>query len=224
MKTNPAKAGLIGNIYFLIIKTVVMATTYKIKLTYMRASDKDLPDIARQVRDSMTGKDHFANPPVSMADLGVQIDEFEAIRSLAKLDGREKGPKNDKRDLLRQSLHLTAAYVVGVAKNDLSILESSGFTITKSRGANSPGNILITTTGEGQVTSTMKPVRGARMYIHQYTTDPTPGDKAWQDVSTTKNKYKYTNLATGVRHFFRVKAVLKDDQAIISNQESMIVQ
>lgn len=201
-----------------------MAITYKIKLNYMRASDKDLPDIARQVRDSMTGKAQFANPPVSMVDLGIQIDDFESIRSLAKLDGREKGPKNGKRDLLKQSLLLTAAYVIGVAKNDLTILESSGFTIIKERSSNGTGNILIATTGEGQVSSTMKPVRGARMYVHQFTTDPTPGDKSWQDVHTTKNKYTHNGLTTGARYFLRVKAILKDDLEVISDQASIVMQ
>jgi hypothetical protein len=202
-----------------------MAITYKIKLTYMRASEKDLPDIGRTVRDSMTGKEHFANPPVSMADLGVQIDEFEALRSLAKLDNRQKGLKDEKRDLLRQSLHLNAIYVMGVAKNDLPILEGSGFTIIKDRATNSRGNILVNTTGiEGEVVSTMKPVRGARMYVHQYTTDPTSGDKAWLEVYTTRNKYTYTNLSTGVRYFFRIKAVLKDDREIISSQGSLVIQ
>jgi hypothetical protein len=200
--------------------------TFKIRITYMNISDAGLPLFALGVADSMNGNANFANPPHTPAALRAKIAEYQDALSLAKLgDERAIFLKNTRRKELQLMLHEQAGYVLGASKNDPDILAGSGFNISKARSKGTLDTLSIVT-GEkpGQVTSTMKGVRNARMYFHLYTPDPVSVDSVWTEAMVTDKSHVHTGLTPGLRYWFRVKAILQDGREVFTDLVWKMVQ
>src|SRR5689334_8802462 len=114
-----------GKPYFLTNYVSIM--THKINVTYMRASDVELPLVALRVADSLNGNQQYPDPPHTPAEIRAKTIEYQDALSLAQLgDERAISVKNTKRNELRLMLHKVAGYVSSVANNDQNILQSSG--------------------------------------------------------------------------------------------------
>jgi hypothetical protein len=198
---------------------------FKIQLTYIYASDAGLPLIAQVVIDSMTGNAHYPNPPVALADLKKTRDEFDASISLAKLgDDRAIAQKNILRERLEDQLHEQASYVMGVAKSDLSILSTSGFTIVRDRLRSNRDKLIVKPgNSSGVVSSEMNGLRKVRVYYHQYTLDPITPESAWTEVRSTTRKVTIFGLEPGLKYWFRAKAITKDGDEDVTDPIARII-
>jgi hypothetical protein len=67
-------------------------------------------------------------------------------------------------------------------------------------------------------------VRGAKSYLHEYTTDDTLQPQNWQSSISTGSKLVVGNLQPGTRYYCRVGAVGGNDQLVYSDLVSRIAQ
>jgi hypothetical protein len=184
---------------------------HNVKLTYIYISDVALPMKSKSIEDSMTENANFPEPTPAIADIRAAREAYQDALSEAKHgDGRAITVKNQKRDALQTLLRDLSAYVIKEAKNDLAKLTSSGFDLVKVSTGNRTSDKLSIVAGEvsGQISSTMKTVRGARAFVHEFTADPLTNDSVWTQVTVSSRKYLYTGFKPGDRFWFRVRAVL----------------
>jgi hypothetical protein len=199
--------------------------TYKILLTYVNISDSDLPLKALTILDRMTGNNRLANPTPALDTIRTALEAYQANLNLVQLgDERSLNIKNQTRDELKLLLHALAGFVIGVAKNNLDVLLSSGFDISKTRSKRALDDLSIANGGQsGQVVSTMNGAGGARMYWHQYTHEPMTSDSVWTEVMTTTRKHVHTGLQPRTGYWFRVKAITRDGQEILTDPVLRVV-
>ena len=76
----------------------------------------------------------------------------------------------------------------------------------------------------GQVTIRVKRIRGARAYLHQYTTEPPTSETVWMNEGSIKPNFTFRTLKSGVKYWFRIVALGKADQTVYSPVETRIVQ
>jgi hypothetical protein len=198
---------------------------YRIRLTYKNVNDLGLLLKVQDVLKGMTGNTRFPNPPVALAAIQTSLDEYAKVLPLAKKGNDEAiAQKKILRKTMQEGLHGLAGYVVSASKNDPDVLASSGFDITKQPVGPTRDEFSIEVSEEpGMVISTMRSVRKAKMYIHQYTTDPNQST-GWTGIPSTQRKFILTGLQSNVKYWFRVKAVIRDGQDVYTDVVSKTVQ
>lgn len=175
---------------------------------------------------SMTDNPRFPDAGTLLSEAGKVSDDFRnAVSGAASRDKNAIALRNAKRDLFRTVLHALASHAIIAAKNNLEALISSGFTVVKSGRAKKSADNTTVTVGKapGQAISLFKGVPGARIFIHQCTTDPLSETSQWAEVITTKRKYVHTNLTNGLKYWFRVIAIGTNDEEIYSDPIARIV-
>jgi hypothetical protein len=90
--------------------------------------------------------------------------------------------------------------------------EPAPIVITKPAGlkvnyGNQPGILLVS----------VKNVKGARAYLHQYSTDPLHKDESWTSMNCTTARCKIDGLTSGTKYFLRVGAIGARDQVLFSD-------
>lgn len=111
----------------------------RVSLRFAKFPDLKLKLFASSVGVGMTNNPAYPDPPMSMADLKAASDGFEQ----AITDAWDGGTvltalKNAAREQLISVLRDEALYVQIIAKHDLAILLSSGFTATSKNTAQTP--------------------------------------------------------------------------------------
>lgn len=196
--------------------------------TFNQGRDGDLVNIAHRIVLGLTNNAYFPNPPIALANLEKALEEYRV--ALSNAAGRDKAlvaVKNEKRSALRALLAELAEYVNTVSDGNKSILLSSGFDCTREKGEGPLRPITSLTVGigpTGQATTRTKRIAGARTYVHEYTTDIQMGESAWVSRITTYCEYTFTGLASGVRHWFRVRAIGIGGKTVQSPVESRYIQ
>jgi len=120
-----------------------------------------------------------------------------------------------------------ADYVTLTCKGNRLMLLSSGFTISgKTNNKEEPViKILKVELGPpGIATTQVKRLRGARLYIHQYTDqEPTP-ETAWTLVYSKDAKHTFRGLQSVKKYWFRVAAIARDGQFVYSPVVERVIQ
>ena len=91
-------------------------------------SDGDVLQRAIAVQTSLAGNPHYPNPPVDLETLKAASDRFSAL-AVEALDGSKKvvAEKNKQREAVIKMLRLLGRFVEVTCKEDMAILQSSGF-------------------------------------------------------------------------------------------------
>jgi hypothetical protein len=121
-------------------------------------------------------------------------------------------------------LHQLSHYVLMVANGNRQVAVESGFTLAKE-----PTPALITKPVDlkvehgdqpGELLVSVRKVKGAAAYLHQYTTDPQLPETAWKGMNCTTSKCKIAGLTPGTTYFLRVAAIGTKDQVLYSDVAS----
>jgi hypothetical protein len=116
-----------------------MADNYKVALSFANLPDSDDSDFAANVAQKMTGNPAFPNPPVAVTQLAAQRIAFDTAIAAAMQGGLQlTAAKNAARKVLDNSLRSIAAYVQSIARQDLTLLLSSGFEAASNNRTPSP--------------------------------------------------------------------------------------
>ncbi|HEY1200354.1 MAG TPA: hypothetical protein VGE79_05210 [Niastella sp.] len=182
-----------------------------------------------RVVKKMVNNENFPKPPAALTKLKKLLPEYR--QSLANALGRDMEmvqTKNNIKTTVINLLQELADYVTATSKGNKGIMLSSGFDIseeTGKKGVLAKINILeVDVDSPGQATTRVKNARGARAYIHQYTTEPPTPHTIWVSEGCGLSRYTFKGLASEKRHWFRVVAIGSGMQRAISPVVSRVIQ
>jgi hypothetical protein len=203
--------------------------TTKLKLNFFRYTDSGFETKAQLIVQSMTGNTHFPNPLPTMAELEAAIQAYSVTlvnaAGLGRINVAEKNQSREELELLLAQLGL---YVMYISMGDVAMLTSSGFDLTKDPEPSqltNPGNVTLRngiTTGE--MTASVKAVRGARSYLHEYTSDPILPESEWESTPSSRSKLTFQGLEAGKKYWVRIAVLGAGEQIAYSPLASMFVQ
>ncbi|HVU27042.1 MAG TPA: fibronectin type III domain-containing protein [Verrucomicrobiae bacterium] len=142
---------------------------YRVSLAFTNLPDSGLDEFASNIVASLTGNASFPTPLIPLTDITAAQSAFHnAIVAAAGGGAQFTAAKNEARVALENLLRQEAAYVQGVAGQNLSVLLSSGFEAASTNRTQSPLTTpVIVGLDNGQTTQLIlkiQPVANARAY------------------------------------------------------------
>jgi hypothetical protein len=195
---------------------------------YKRERDSDLSTTAKRVVEKSKNNPKLPNPPTALAKLEEKIPAYDA--SVVNARGRDKEMVAIKKGLKAEIVALLTeldSFVTLSSNGDEALLLTSGFDISGQAGVQSMPDIpkLFVELGPpGEVTISVKPVRGARAYMHQYTNEPPVSETVWMSEGSTNEFCTFKTLKSFTKYWFRIVALGKNGQMVYSPFEARIVQ
>ncbi|OQP59121.1 hypothetical protein A3860_38800 [Niastella vici] len=200
----------------------VILTSYK----YLRDSDTVLTGY--RVVAKMEGNPDFADAPPALAATKKLLPAvLSAVNNAKGRDVEVVQLKNNLKDELVGLLTELAEYVTVKCKGDRLKLLSSGFPVS---GASSTQveqviqELEVTLGASGVATTSVKRLRGARAYMHQYTTEPPIDGTVWHIEAGKHPQFKFVGLKSMEKYWFRVVAVAADGENITSPVVWRVIQ
>lgn len=185
-----------------------------IKLPIGKYTPTELLALTRNVVSKMTDNANFPTPIVALKSISDKADELEtAIREATHGSRQSKLHRNDVVAEVQDLLRSQAEYVRGVCNGDRTMLESSGYELSKipeKRGIPSaPIMKEAKMTGiSGQVKLKWNSIKEASMYQVWMTDSDPVTNPNWTPVSvTTKITASVDNLTSYTAYWFSVSAI-----------------
>lgn len=185
--------------------------------------------MAGVVAGQMENNANFPNPPAALAKLKKIVPEYRMSLADALTRDKEKvAIKNNKKDIVIALLQELVDYVTAISNGDKAIMLSSGFDVCEDNGGKSVLAKIEILEVEidlpGEATTKVRNAKGARAYIHQYTTEPPTPRTIWVSEGCGLSKYTFQGLASDKRHWFRVVAIGSGMQRTFSPVISRVIQ
>jgi hypothetical protein len=201
----------------------------KITTGFESLTDPGFETKASDICASMSSNPNFATTIPALTDVTSQLQAYSAGLTAAQSKDRNAvATKNQLRENLTDLLTQLGSYVMAVANGDKAKLISSGFDLAKegeSTPLSKPDNIQLTDgKNAGELIVKVTAVKGAKSYVHQYTSDPLTPNSDWAQVITTTSKYTIKNLSSAQKYWCRVAAVGSLNQVVYSDAVSRIAQ
>jgi hypothetical protein len=170
----------------------------------------------------------FSPPVTLLEEIEAANKEYSSALIAAERGYRESfTKKNEKRAILEGLVKSLCGYINYIAQGDHYTLIISGFDVTKKKKSipiTKPEYLKLSSgENEGELKISIKAVKGAVAYKHQYNTDPKLPEDKWVSVTSTRCRNKFTNLELGKRYWCRVAALDKKGQHIFSDVYARIV-
>jgi hypothetical protein len=183
---------------------------------------------AQNIRTSMTGNTDFPDPVPSLGTIGDAIDDYAAALVKAGTGNRsDVADKNAKRKILTDLLRSLAAYVTSIANGDRSKLLTTGFDVSKEKEPvviTKPENITVNNgANSGVLLVSVKRVKGAASYVHEYATPEAMATDSWVSTTTSKSKITFSELEAGKIYYCRIAAVGSKGQIVYSDPIARMV-
>lgn len=195
----------------------------KILTGFTRYSDPDVLVKAREIVSHMTNNVNFVTPVPTLADLTLLITNYETSLSAAASGSKlDTSVKNQKRDLMEESLTNLAYYVQANGKNDEAILLSSGFELQKSKTPvgilPKPENLkVLPGNSGGSVKVSVNKITGADSYLFEYTDAPVTASSIWLVLPSSKSNNTVSGLISGKQYAFKVTGVGSNPEQVFSD-------
>jgi len=196
--------------------------------THKQLGDQPLITSGYRIVNKMDNNPLFTDAPEELAKAKELLPKFQNSISSAK--GRDievVNLKNEQKALLITYLTVLAQYVTFTCKGDRGMLLSSGFPLSgeKSTQDDPEINQLEVELGPpGEATTLVKRLRGARAYMHQYTTEPPTAETVWVSEGSKQAFYTFSGLKSTVKYWFRVVAISQDGQIVHSPVITRVIQ
>ena len=200
----------------------------KATTSFTSLSDGNLESKTHEIITSMTGNPNFPNPIPALADITAAATAYTTALSKAGTGNRiDVADKNAKRDVLIGQLRILCYSVNSIANGDAAMILSSGFDLSRDPQPvvlTRPENIKVENgVASGSLLVSVKAVKGAYAYFHEYTTDATLAPGSWVSTTGTTSKMQFTNLQPGTIYYCRVGAVGTNNQLLYSDPVSRMV-
>jgi hypothetical protein len=197
---------------------------HNIKLAPTAMTPLRILSLARNVVTKMSGNAHFPNPMVPLSDITTLADRLEeAIERATDGSRLAKLERDAFKEGMSTLLRSQADYVRAICQGDASMLQSSGFELTKPRKrASIPGTAVIRTarmTGQqGQVQLRWNAQRGARVYqVWMTATDPTEHANWVATAITSRVSIMIEDLESFKAYWFAVSAIGTAGEGVMSD-------
>ena len=201
----------------------------KINIGFTHYNGPAMQAKTRDIIAAMTDNTSLPDPEPSLATITARLDTYtqDSVEAAA---GSKSAVVNKalSRKQLETSLGLLALWIMSVAKNDLSILATCGYTIAKQpqpRYITAPGLVnLANGLSSGQLMVTLPAVKGATGYQFEISEFP-PGEGVnWVSTVSSTTKFTYKNLVPGKQYWIRVAVAGGRQQLEYSEVSSKFVQ
>lgn len=196
--------------------------------SFKRQSDSEIITTGYRITGKMDNNPNFTDAPAELEEAKQLLPELQTSVSNAKgRDIEAVNLKNDNKARFISLLIVLAQYVTEKCNGDRGMLLSSGFPISGDK-SNQDDPIIQQLEVElgppGEATTQVKRLRGARAYMHQYTTEsPTTGTK-WVSEGSKQPYYTFSGLNSMAKYWFRVVAISQDGQTVYSPVVTRVVQ
>lgn len=193
---------------------------------YHRLTDSALLEEASYIASCVKDNPNFPTPSPTPAKLLEMVNQVQAAVDKARTGNRlDILLKNDLRETLIETLYLLGYYVLFTAQGERAIAASSGMKLAKEVAPappiTKPQNLTVVNTDQtGVMEGSVDAVKGARAYVHQYTTDASLKDDSWVGMNCTSRKCRFEGLKPGTTYYFRVIAVGTKEQVMYSDVAS----
>lgn len=194
---------------------------------FKQSRDSEVAKTANRVLGSSKGNSFFPDTTL-VQELEKRTVEFQVSMNNAADGGKTLiAIRKEKRIALIDIMVQFGFYVSQIAKGDRAILLSSGFDLAKESGESKQlaaiESLSVTNVSAGEAYVVVKRVKGARAFIHQYTTEPPSDATAWVSETTAHRKHTFTGLKPLATHWFRVIAIGLNGQKTISDAISRVI-
>lgn len=200
----------------------VIISTYK----YLRDSETVMT--ANRIVEKMENNPNFSDPPPALAATKKLLPEvLSAVGNAKGRDVEAVQLKNNLKDELVGLLTELADYVTLKCKGDRLMLLSSGFPISGATSAQVEQLIQeleVIIGAPGVATTTVKRLRGARAYLHQYATEEPSSGTVWHIEAGKHPSHTFGGLKSMEKYWFRVVAVNRGGESIISPVVWRVIQ
>ena len=196
--------------------------------SFKRQSDSEIITTGYRITEKMDDNPNFTDAPPELAETKQLLPELQSSVSIGK--GRDMeiiNLKNERKARLIVLLTIVAQYVTEKCKGDRGMLLSSGFLISGDK-SNQDDPVIQQLEVElgppGQATTQVKRLRGARAYMHQYTTEPPTAETKWISEGSKQPYYTFSGLNSMAKYWFRVVAISQDGQTVYSPVVTRVIQ
>jgi len=196
--------------------------------SHKRQGDSELITTGYRIVEKTENNPNFPDTPEALAKTKKLLPEFQS--SVANSKGRDIeviNLKNERKALLISLLTELVQYVTLTCKGDRGMLLSSGFPISGDRLNQEDQEIQqleVELGPPGEATTQVKRLKGARAYMHQYTTEPPTSETKWISEGSKQPYYTFSGLASTGKYWFRVVAISQDGQTIHSPVVPRVIQ
>ena len=177
----------------------------------------------------MQNNPHFPDPVPPLDTIGELVKEFDdSLIDAATKNKVHIIEKNKLRKQLEHQLGRLAFYVMYMADDNVAILLSSGYNLTKKPEGNQLAEpdapVLTSRSNSGEITSMIRAVKGAKYYLFEITGGNLTEDSVWETHSCSRRKYTFTNLTPGQKYWVRVVVLGTGKQKVYSPTVSLWAQ
>ena len=200
----------------------VILSSYKI------LRDSDTLVQGYRVVEKMENNPIFPDPPQALADAKILLPKLQTAVGDAKgRDVEAIALKNKLKAELIALLTVLADYVTRTCKGDRLNLLSSGFPISGATSTQldqviSPLAVEIGTPGEAS--TSVKRLRGARVYMHQYTTEPPTDETDWHNEISKYSYHTFDGLTSMAKYWFRIEVITAAGERLTSQIVVRVIQ
>ncbi len=196
--------------------------------SFITLSDGNLESKTHSIISNMTGNANFPTPTPTLAVVEAAADNYSSALVKALTGNRaDVADKNAKRAELENVLRSLCTYVNLTANGDVTKLLTSGFDVSKDPQPvvlTRPENLRVENgAASGTLLVSVKAVKGAHAYFHEYTTDATMAPGSWVSTTGTTSRMQFANLQPGTTYYCRVGAVGTNNQLLYSDPVSRMV-
>jgi hypothetical protein len=201
----------------------------KIVSSFGSYADSNFETLVQSIKSSMQGNPNFPNPVPEIAVFANAVEAYsEALLAAQSRSKNDVAAKNQAKLAMLDFTAQLAASVTATANGDKTMLISSGFPLTKAGETTplqKPENLqVVNGVNPGEQLVSVKAVKNAKGYIHQYTPDPLTPGSAWVQTYSTTSRYTFKNLQPAQKYWFRVTAVGTFQQEAVSDALCRVVQ
>lgn len=201
----------------------VILSTYKI------LRDSDTITQGYRVVEKMENNPVFPDPPPALAEAKKLLPQLQSAVGDAKgRDVEAVALKNKLKAEVIALLTVLANYVTVTCKGDRLNLLSSGFPISGASSTQidqviSPLEVAIGAPGEAS-TSLLKRLRGARIYMHQYTAEPPASETVWHSEISKFSVHTFKGLTSMAKYWFRIEAITAAGEKLTTQVVERVIQ
>jgi hypothetical protein len=196
--------------------------------SFKRQSDSEIITTGYRITGKMDNNPNFTDAPDELEEAKELLPKLQTSVSNSKgRDIEAVNLKNETKARFIILLVILAQYVTEKSKGDRGILLSSGFQISGDK-SNQDDPIIQQLEVElgppGEATTQVKRLRGARAYMHQYTTEPPTAETIWASEGSKQPYYTFSGLDSMAKYWFRVVAISRDGQTVYSPVVTKVIQ
>lgn len=196
--------------------------------TFKVLRDSDTITQGYRIVEKMENNPIFPDPPPALAEVKKVLPELQsAVGDSKGRDVEAVALKNKLKAEVISLLSVLAEYVTLTCKGDRLHLLSSGFPISGATNTQldqviSPLEVEIGAPGEAS--TSLKRLRGARVYMHQYTTEPPTLETVWHSEISKFSYHAFNGLTSMAKYWFRVEVITAAGEKLTSQVVVRVIQ